>query len=73
MDRLEPSYVAKMQITPQDGLFDVRHKIKTPHQQVIIEWEKYNTRGRTETEAWLIQHELDCLKLAGYRILYLEI
>lgn len=47
----------------------VKLGIRDPRTRVSIDWEVDGSSGTTTTQAWRIQHEIDCLERAGYQIL----
>jgi hypothetical protein len=57
---------------PVNGVLRVAGLIRSPHQLISIKWKVGGASGSTECEAWLGQHEIDCLTRAGYAVLAIE-
>lgn len=55
--------------TPTNGVIHVGGIIRSPHQHISIDWNIDGASGSTQCEAWRGQHEIDCLQLAGAKIL----
>ena len=54
---------------PINGVIHISAFVSSPHQFINIFWELDKASGSTQCEAWRGQHEIDCLKLAGAKIL----
>lgn len=55
--------------TPINSVIHVGGFIRSPNDPISIEWEIDGASGSTQCEAWRGQHEIDCLQLAGAKIL----
>lgn len=53
-------------------MMQIKSYAKTPFCKQIIFWIVDNSSGQTTCEAWRVQHEIDCLERAGYKILGVE-
>lgn len=56
------------EIKPSGGVIHVGGIIKTPQDKIRIKWEINGSMGSAECEAWLGQHQIDCLANAGYQV-----
>lgn len=50
----------------------IKSNAKTPFDKQMIYWIIDGSSGQTICEAWRVQHEIDCLEKAGYKIIGVE-
>lgn len=60
-------------ISPVGGVIHVGGIVRSPRDVVSILWEVDNASGSTQCEAWRGQYEIECLTLAGYKILEVSV